>query len=185
SGEVAAMDGSRDGSRLERGDMTDGTANLIEMDGSSLGVSGGRQNLVSGRDFGRPKEIGEGVDSLMPGRLSMVVFWVRNGIALGDNLIREQAIGNPQVTEVSQCREGEQARRLALPAKTSYGKRDVATIKYRGDGNFACDVAVGLRRLTSGNGDERVVRNCFHKPVPQPAEGNSRAADRLALSGFR
>src|SRR5215472_175050 len=40
--ECPAIDDSADGSRLEGGNVTDGTANLIEMDGSSLGVSGGR-----------------------------------------------------------------------------------------------------------------------------------------------
>src|SRR5215471_15473593 len=95
-----AIDDGADRSRLEGGNVTDGTANLIEKGGSSLGVSGGRQNSVSGWSFRAPEETGEGIDSLLPGR-SMAVFRIWNGIALGDNLVREDAIGDPQVTEIS------------------------------------------------------------------------------------
>src|SRR5436190_969486 len=72
--ERPGIDDSADRSRLAGGDVTDGTANLSEKSGSSLGVSGGRQNRVSGRDFRRPEETGEGIDPLMPRRHSMGVL---------------------------------------------------------------------------------------------------------------
>src|SRR5262249_29369639 len=97
--ERPAIDDSAHWSRLERGDVTDCTANLIEKGGSSLGVSGSRQNRVSRRRFRSPEKTGNGIDSLLSGR-SMAVLRIRNGIALGNNLIREYAIGNSQVTEI-------------------------------------------------------------------------------------
>lgn len=167
NGERTAINNSAHRSRLKGGNMTNGTPYLIEMGGPGLGVRGGCQNRVSWRGFRGPEETGERVDSLMPGR-AMAVLRVRNGIALGDKFIREDAVGDPQVTEISQRSECKQARHTAFPTKTTYRKRDLAAIEHRGDAEFACDVAVRLCRLASRNDHECSIRNRFYNPSPRP-----------------